>query len=61
VNLVFEAAGAAVCGVDRKIFTRRISGADQALGIRFRPGGFRPFYSTRISTLNDPVVPAQSR
>ena len=58
VNLVFEAAGAAVYGVDRKIFTRRLAGAGQALGVRFRPGGFRPFNSRPIFSLNDRVVPA---
>ena len=58
VNLAFEAAGAAVYGVDRKIFTRRLSGKGKALGVRFRPGGFRPFCSAPISTLNDLVVPA---
>jgi AraC-like DNA-binding protein len=59
VNLAFESAGAAVYGVDRKIFTRRLSGTGKALGIRFRPGGFRPFYSAPIFTLNDRVVPAR--
>jgi len=58
VNLAFEAAGAFVYGVDRRIFTRSISGAGRVLGIRFRPGGFRPFFSGRISFLNDRVVPA---
>ena len=58
VNLAFEATGAAVFGVDRKIFTRRLSGAGKALGVRFRPGGFRPFSSRPIFSLNDRVVPA---
>jgi AraC-like DNA-binding protein len=58
VNLAFEPDGASVYGVDRKIFTRRLSGAGRALGVRFRPGGFRPFSSQPISTLNDRVVPA---
>jgi AraC-like DNA-binding protein len=58
VNLAFEATGAAVYGVDRKIFTRRLSGAGKALGVRFRPGGFRPFNSRPIFSLNDRVVPA---
>ena len=58
VNLAFEATGAAVFGVDTKIFTRRLSGQGKALGIRFRPGGFRPFYSKPMFTLNDGVVPA---
>jgi AraC-like DNA-binding protein len=60
VNLAFEATGTAVFGVDRKIFTRRLAGAGKALGIRFRPGGFRPFYSAPIFTLNDRVVPARA-
>jgi AraC-like DNA-binding protein len=58
VNLAFEATGAAVFGVDTKIFTRRLSGQGKALGIRFRPGGFRPFYGRPVFTLNDRVVPA---
>jgi AraC-like DNA-binding protein len=58
VNLVFEGTGAAVFGVDRKIFTRRLAGPGKALGVRFRPGGFRPFCEKPIRTLNDRVVPA---
>jgi AraC-like DNA-binding protein len=58
VNLAFEASGAAVYGVDRRIFTRRLTGEGKALGVRFRPGGFRPFCSSPVFTLNDRVVPA---
>jgi AraC-like DNA-binding protein len=58
VNLAFEPAGASVYGIDTKIFSRRLSGAGKALGIRFRPGGFRPFSSKPIASLNDRVVPA---
>ena len=58
VNLGFEAAGAAVYGVDRKLFTRCLAGAGKVLGVRFRPGGFRPFHSKPIVSLNDRVVPA---
>jgi AraC-like DNA-binding protein len=58
VNLAFEASGPSVYGVDRKIFTRRLSADGKALGIRFRPGGFRPFHSRPIFSLNDRVVPA---
>jgi AraC-like DNA-binding protein len=47
-----------VFGVDTKIFTRRLSGAGKALGVRFRPGGFRPFYRASITTLTDRVIPA---
>jgi AraC-like DNA-binding protein len=58
VNLAFEAAGPCVYGVDTKIFARSISGQGKALGIRFRPGGFRPFHPEPISRLNDRVLPA---
>jgi len=59
VNLAFEATGAAVFVIDTKIFTRRLSGEGKGLGIRFRPGGFRPFFAQPIYTLNDRVVPAR--
>jgi AraC-like DNA-binding protein len=58
VNLAFEAAGASVYGVDTKIFARWLSGKGKALGVRFRPGGFRPYHCEPISRLNDRVVPA---
>ncbi len=59
VNLGFEADGAGVFGVDRSIFTRRLAGQGKALGLRFRPGGFRPFYGQPVATLTDRVVPAR--
>jgi AraC-like DNA-binding protein len=59
VNLALEAAGAGIYGVDQSIFTRRLTGDGQALGIRFRPGGFHPFYRKPVATLNDRVVPAR--
>ncbi|MGH3247620.1 MAG: AraC family transcriptional regulator [Trebonia sp.] len=59
VNLALEASGAGIFGVDRSIFTQRLTGEGKALGVRFRPGGFRPFYGKSIATLNDRVVPAR--
>jgi len=58
VNLAFEESGSAVFGVDRKLFVRRIGGRGKALGVRFRPGGFRPFWNAPISRLTDRTVPA---
>ena len=58
MNLAFEPAGASVYGVDTKIFSRRLAGEGKALGVRFRPGGLRPFHAQPISGLNDRVVPA---
>jgi AraC-like DNA-binding protein len=58
VNLAFEDSGAAVYGVDRKLFVRRLTGQGRALGVRFRAGGFRPFWPAPAGQLNDRVVPA---
>jgi AraC-like DNA-binding protein len=57
VNLVFEASGAGIYGVDRALFTRRLSGLGKVLGVRFRAGCFRPFWGAPISQLSDRVVP----
>jgi AraC-like DNA-binding protein len=58
VNLGFEASGAGIYGVDTRLFTRTLSGAGRVLGVKFRPGGFRPFWQAPISQLTDRVVPA---
>jgi AraC-like DNA-binding protein len=58
VNLGFEGTGAGIFGVDRKLFTRSLTDQGKALGIRFRPGGFRPFWGAPVSQLTDRVVPA---
>jgi AraC-like DNA-binding protein len=58
VNLVFEASGAGIYGVDRSLFARRLSGRGKALGVRFRAGCFRPFWGAPISQLSDRVVPS---
>src|SRR5215470_13127573 len=58
VHLVFEASGAGIFGVDRRLFTRTLSGLGLAFGIRFTAGGFRPFWQAPISQLTDRVVPA---
>jgi AraC-like DNA-binding protein len=59
VTLALETSGAGVFGVDRSIFTRRLTREGKALGVRFRPGGFHPFYQKSLTTLSDRVVPAR--
>jgi AraC-like DNA-binding protein len=44
--------------VDRKLFVRRIGGRGKALGVRFSPGGFRPFWNAPVSRLTDRTIPA---
>ena len=58
VNLVFEASGAGIFGVDRRLFTRSLSGLGLVFGVRFLAGCFRPFWQAPISQLTDRVVPA---
>jgi AraC-like DNA-binding protein len=58
VHLVFEEPGPLVYGVDRGLFTRRLEGAGQVLGVKFRPGWFRPFIDGPVSRLADRRVPA---
>jgi AraC-like DNA-binding protein len=58
VHLVFEGSGSGIFGVDRRLFTRSLSGLGMALGVRFRAGCFRPFWQAPISQLTDRVVPA---
>src|ERR1700751_1192160 len=58
VNLAFEASGAGIFGVDRRLFTRSLSGLGLGFGIRFSAGGFRPFWQAPISQLTDRVGPA---
>jgi AraC-like DNA-binding protein len=56
VHLVFEPTGAAVYGVSRRRYVRRLSGHGWALGTKFRPGGFRPFVPGPLSALTDRVL-----
>ncbi len=58
VNLAFEASGARIFGVDRRLFTRELSEQGRAFGVRFRAGCFRPFWPVPVSQLTDRVVPA---
>ncbi|WP_067486085.1 helix-turn-helix domain-containing protein [Actinomadura hibisca] len=58
IHLVFEEPEARVYGVDRNLFVRRLEGAGQVLGVKFRPGGFRPFTNGPIADLADQRIPA---
>ncbi|NEA62847.1 AraC family transcriptional regulator [Streptomyces sp. SID12488] len=57
VHLTFVTGGEAqITGIVSNTFTREISGTGRALGLRFRPGGFRPFLGSPVSTLTDRVL-----
>ncbi len=58
VHLVFEEPEPLVYGVQRDLFVRRLAGAGQVLGVRFRPGGFRALAPGPVAELADRRVPA---
>ena len=58
LHLVFEVPGPFVYGIQREVFERRLTGADQVLGMKFRPGMFRPLLGRPVLDLIDRRVPA---
>jgi AraC-like DNA-binding protein len=63
VNLAFErwsgrAPVAEVHGVVTHRDVRGISGAGAVVGVKFRPGGFRPFLGRSVRSITDRSVPA---
>ncbi|RAY16055.1 AraC family transcriptional regulator [Actinomadura craniellae] len=58
VHLTFTTGGRAhVAGVVRGVFTETIEERGRVVGMRFRPGGFRPFLGGPVSDLTDRFVP----
>ena len=57
VHLIFENQNAVVAGVQTHKFSRVIDGQSQVFGVKFRAGGFRPFYKFAVSTLADRLIP----
>src|SRR5579875_2339239 len=47
-----------ISGVTTGKFTRLLEGHRRVFGVKFKPGGFRPFLGARVSLLTDKVVPA---
>src|ERR1700759_2911426 len=47
VHLVFETSGAGIFGVDRRLFTRSLSGLGLGFGVRFMTGGLRSVLAAR--------------
>lgn len=58
VHVIFEQSGTVVAGVQIHKFSRVLEGQSQVFGIKFRPGGFRPFLKFPTSKLADRTVPA---
>jgi AraC-like DNA-binding protein len=56
VYLVFERGAATVNGVASGRWSRRLEGEGFAFGVKFRPGGFRPFLGHPVSSLADRLL-----
>jgi len=54
---VFEPDSALVAGVATGRWTRQLEGDSFAFGVKFRPGGLRPFLGRAVSTLTDRRLP----
>jgi len=60
VHLVVEPPAARIYGVHQGRFTRVLEGQGRVFGIKFRPGGFRPFFGADVAGLMDrSCVPAE--
>jgi AraC-like DNA-binding protein len=53
VNMTFKPGRCRVAGVPRGRFTEVLRDAGRVFGVRFRPGGFRPFLGAPVSTVTD--------
>jgi AraC-like DNA-binding protein len=60
VHVVFEASRSGIAGVTTKRFSRTLEGESRVFGIKFRPGGFRPFLGKPVAMLNDRVIPIET-
>jgi AraC-like DNA-binding protein len=58
IHLIFENEAAVIAGVQTHKFSRLLQGEGRVFGVKFRPGGFRPFYKYGISTLANKTIPA---
>jgi AraC-like DNA-binding protein len=58
IHLVFGEGAATIHGVQTNKFERLLEGRAQVFGVKFRPGGFRPFFMSPISKLTDRSIPA---
>jgi AraC-like DNA-binding protein len=58
VNMTFTTGGRCrVAGVPRGRFSEVLHGTGRVVGVRFRPGGFRPFLGAPVATITDRFVP----
>jgi AraC-like DNA-binding protein len=59
IYLVFENNKAVISGVSTEKFSRVLEGQSGVFGIKFKPGGFRPFMKAPAASLMNQIVPAK--
>lgn len=59
-HLVFDLGRTAIHGVVRGAFDRPLTGDGKVLGVRFAPGGLRPFITQPLSTFTDTTIAADA-
>jgi AraC-like DNA-binding protein len=59
IHVIFEPSGSVVAGVQTHKFSRVLEGESQVFGVKFKPGGFRPFLKFATSKLADRLVPVR--
>ena len=57
--LVFENGKSVIGGVSTRKFSRVLSGNSGVFGVKFKPGGFRPFMKSAARSLQNQTVPAK--
>lgn len=57
VNMTFKSGRSRIAGVPRGRFSEILEGEGRVFGVRFRPGGFRPFVAVSVSSFTDRFVP----
>ena len=60
VHLVIEQGQCGVFGIASGRFTRTLEGRGGVFGVKFRPGGFRPFLGRSVSTLANRSLPIEA-
>src|ERR1700733_3900127 len=58
IYLIFEDNRLTIAGVTTSKFTRILAEQGFAFGVKFKPGGFRPFLNYSASSMTDRIAPA---
>ncbi|EOQ96220.1 DNA-binding helix-turn-helix protein [Leptospira wolbachii serovar Codice str. CDC] len=57
IHIVFEIGNSKIFGVTKGRFSTLLEGKGSVFGIKFRPGGFYPFFQKNIAVLTDKTIP----